>query len=356
MDIKLSGNIRRMRKERSLTQEQLAEVLGVTVGAVYKWEAGLSNPELGMIMELADFFDTSVDVLLGYEMKDNGLGTTIERLVQYINDMDRAGLPEAEKALKRYPNNFWVVYKSADLYCVTGINDKDKGLLMRSLELYERAKTLLPQNDHPKINETTIGGNIAMVYEVMGEHEKAAEIMKKNNTGGIYDAVIGLSLMKCGRIDEAESFITSSFLNGISTLINFMYADTLLHIRRKQYAGAEEVLLWGKELIQELKVSDGVSYNDKLTGVVLLLLGYVKLRQGRREEAEALLLSAKETAERFDSAPTYSVNTIRFVPEINENSMQDILGRTAAEALETCRKELDSREFDKLWKEVSENG
>ncbi|MDE5746393.1 MAG: helix-turn-helix domain-containing protein, partial [Acetatifactor sp.] len=37
MDLKLAENIRAFRKQRSLTQEQLAEVLGVTVGAVYKW-------------------------------------------------------------------------------------------------------------------------------------------------------------------------------------------------------------------------------------------------------------------------------------------------------------------------------
>ena len=40
MDMKLSENIRTFRKGRKLTQEQLAEVLGVTPGAVYKWEAG----------------------------------------------------------------------------------------------------------------------------------------------------------------------------------------------------------------------------------------------------------------------------------------------------------------------------
>ena len=43
MNIQLSDNIRTFRKERGLTQEQLAEVLGVTVGAVYKWEAGVSH-------------------------------------------------------------------------------------------------------------------------------------------------------------------------------------------------------------------------------------------------------------------------------------------------------------------------
>ena len=110
MTNKLAENIRVLRKERFLTQEQLAEVLGVTTGAVYKWEAKLSQPELNMVMELADFFDTSVDVLLGYEMKDNHLEKSVERLKQYRHEKNMDGLAEAEKSLKKYPNNFDIVY------------------------------------------------------------------------------------------------------------------------------------------------------------------------------------------------------------------------------------------------------
>ena len=77
MEIRLAENIRNFRKERALTQEQLSEVLGVTAGAVYKWEAKLSVPELDLIIQMADFFDTSVDVLLGYEIKDNRLEATV---------------------------------------------------------------------------------------------------------------------------------------------------------------------------------------------------------------------------------------------------------------------------------------
>ena len=69
MQIRLAENIRALRRQHRFTQEQLAESLGVTPGAVYKWEAGLSQPELAIIVELSDLFDTSVDVLLGYEMK-----------------------------------------------------------------------------------------------------------------------------------------------------------------------------------------------------------------------------------------------------------------------------------------------
>ena len=97
MEIKLAENIRAFRKQRSLTQEQLAEVLGVTVGAVYKWEAKLSQPELTMIMAMADFFDTSVDVLLGYEMKDNRLQASVDRLKQYRHEKIRRDLQKRKK-------------------------------------------------------------------------------------------------------------------------------------------------------------------------------------------------------------------------------------------------------------------
>ena len=133
MEMMLAENIRSFRKQRSLTMEQLAEVLGVTAGAVYKWEAKLSVPELDLILEMADFFDTSVDVLLGYQMKDNRLAVTVQRLKEYRHDKDRAGLLEAEKALKKYPHAFDVVHESAVLYRVFGVESQKKDLLHRAL-------------------------------------------------------------------------------------------------------------------------------------------------------------------------------------------------------------------------------
>ena len=72
MHIKLTENIKKFRKQNGFTQEQLAEALGVTVGAVYKWEAGLSSPELKLMMEIADLFEISTDTLLGFDCQ-NGM-------------------------------------------------------------------------------------------------------------------------------------------------------------------------------------------------------------------------------------------------------------------------------------------
>ena len=114
MEDMLAVNIRTFRKQRRMTQEQLAEALGVTVGAVYKWEAKLSTPELKMIMQMADLFDASVDVLLGYRMKDNRPEAIVERLYRYCQTLNPAAPAEAEKALSRYPNSLQVRDDSRD--------------------------------------------------------------------------------------------------------------------------------------------------------------------------------------------------------------------------------------------------
>ncbi len=52
----LADNIARLRHERKITQEELADFLGVTKASVSKWENAQSTPDLLMVLELATFF------------------------------------------------------------------------------------------------------------------------------------------------------------------------------------------------------------------------------------------------------------------------------------------------------------
>lgn len=65
-DLQISQNIIRLRREKNVTQEQLAEHIGVTKGAVSKWENGSTLPDVTTLPLLAAYFDVSVDALLGY--------------------------------------------------------------------------------------------------------------------------------------------------------------------------------------------------------------------------------------------------------------------------------------------------
>ena len=62
---KTSEIIYEQRKQKYLTQEQLAQEIGVSSVAVSKWERGISIPDQDILCRLADYFSITVDALLG---------------------------------------------------------------------------------------------------------------------------------------------------------------------------------------------------------------------------------------------------------------------------------------------------
>ena len=67
MNETLGTNIMRLRKEAGLTQEQLANALGISYQAVSKWENGVSCPDISTLPLIADLFSVSIDSLFGRE-------------------------------------------------------------------------------------------------------------------------------------------------------------------------------------------------------------------------------------------------------------------------------------------------
>lgn len=69
--MKFNENIRNLRREKDYSQEYLAEKLNVTRQTISKWENGAAMPDLKKLTEIADFFNVSMDSLLGIEIEDN---------------------------------------------------------------------------------------------------------------------------------------------------------------------------------------------------------------------------------------------------------------------------------------------
>ena len=78
MEETLGKRIASHRKQLKLTQDQLAEQLGVTAQAVSKWENDLSCPDIGILPRLAAIFDTSIDALLGCTTKEKEVVHEVE--------------------------------------------------------------------------------------------------------------------------------------------------------------------------------------------------------------------------------------------------------------------------------------
>ena len=64
MTIYIGENIKRLRLQKELTQEVLAEFLGISFQSISRWERGESYPDITMLPVIANFFDVTVDELL----------------------------------------------------------------------------------------------------------------------------------------------------------------------------------------------------------------------------------------------------------------------------------------------------
>lgn len=107
MNIRMGEKIRTLRKERNLSQEVLAQYLGISFQAISKWENGSAMPDVAMIPAIASFFNVSTDELFDFNRLDT------ERKVQQacwdIADWRNEDPEKAERAyrdlLKQYPGN-----------------------------------------------------------------------------------------------------------------------------------------------------------------------------------------------------------------------------------------------------------
>lgn len=89
----LSDNLKRIRKENNLSQEQLADKLGVSRQSVSKWESGLAYPEMDKVLQICKMFGLNVDELLNQDLKQveenkqskSNLNKIVDEFLDYIN-------------------------------------------------------------------------------------------------------------------------------------------------------------------------------------------------------------------------------------------------------------------------------
>lgn len=122
--------IRRLRKERNLTQEELAEQLGVTYQAVSKWENDLGMPDISQVVPLSVVLQVPTDVLFGrYDVND---AETIDKIIEEANAPMKASndpylwvdcYNALVNALKTYPNNDQLLENALSSGCTILIND-----------------------------------------------------------------------------------------------------------------------------------------------------------------------------------------------------------------------------------------
>ena len=164
--IYLSERLRALRKASDYTQEEVATALHVSVQSVSKWERGESCPDIELLPALANFYQTSIDNLIGM---DRICADTQRRATfQAAHDLFRAGkYAEAAAVLRRqldiFPNDTSLMSEIA--FCLSF----DDATLREAIELCE---TVLRRAGSLKVQHTT-RAVLALLYRKLGDTQKA---------------------------------------------------------------------------------------------------------------------------------------------------------------------------------------
>ena len=110
--MKIGTTIKRLRREREMTQEQLAEYMNVSVSAVSQWELGRTIPDITMIPVLANLFEVTSDELLGIDVnaKQKKIDEYCLRAQDAVEHADRDGcIAILREGLSLYPNSYKIM-------------------------------------------------------------------------------------------------------------------------------------------------------------------------------------------------------------------------------------------------------
>ena len=92
--MKIGRFLKELRKEKELTQEQLAEKFGVSSRSVSRWENGNTMPELGILVELAEYYEVDIKEIIDGERKSESMNKEEKETLRKVADYT-----EAEKQL-----------------------------------------------------------------------------------------------------------------------------------------------------------------------------------------------------------------------------------------------------------------
>ena len=129
----IGSTIKCLRREKDITQEQLAEYLGITSRAISQWECDRTAPDISQLPALCHIFDVSSDVLLGIDIEKNN-----EEIKKYLSDAAELGYQGKgtertallREANKKFPRDYRIMQSLADSlvceYSQKGIKEYDE--------------------------------------------------------------------------------------------------------------------------------------------------------------------------------------------------------------------------------------
>ncbi len=179
MELMIGEKLKKLRQSKDLTQEEVATHLGISFQAISKWERCEGYPDITMLPILANYYQVTVDELIGMDEISSANKLDAINLLWKENRQagkHRENVALMRDALKSYPNNaLLLIQLSASLERLDGTESEKREYLKESIAVQEQ---ILRYCDDSDVRGAALF-NIADAHYRYGNYEKALEYANK---------------------------------------------------------------------------------------------------------------------------------------------------------------------------------
>lgn len=174
--------IKKLRRERDITQEQLADMLGITSRAVSQWECGRASPDISQLPILSNIFGVSADILLEIDItqKEKRIDEILkEAESHWSKGYNNEGAKILREGLKEFPNSYKIMFNL--MSCMWRVRDEpenaDKYDEMTA-EVISLGEKILAECTDTDLRYSALQ-LLCYTYPDVGEEEKALQLANK---------------------------------------------------------------------------------------------------------------------------------------------------------------------------------
>lgn len=293
--INLANNIVTLRHNRKITQEQLADFLGVTKASVSKWETEQNMPDVVLLPKMASFFDVTIDELLGYKPQ-----LTKEQIQKVYLDLctDFATL-EFEAVMKKSRNLVKEYYSCYPFLCqivVLWLNHYTLSPKDGGREILEEALELC---DHISTNCVDIGiGNDVLrlksvLFLQLGKAKEVIELVEeiynpcRTSIGG--ESILVQAYQVAGDREKADSY--AQIFQYLQILSIVESTNQLISIHSDDFSYCEKAF---ERVQQVIEAYDLGTLNFNIVAVLSYQMAMICCIHGQYKKALALLKKITE--------------------------------------------------------------
>jgi transcriptional regulator with XRE-family HTH domain len=237
MNLAIGSTISQLRKKSNITQEQLANNIGVSAQAVSKWETDASNPDIGLLPVIAEFFGVSIDYLLGYRVNE-----TLKDISEYLLEIKQLTIDckykeslQLIQEVQTFPINYELEFLKGCIKFRLAIDEKEEK--NRTVFLYEAKNVfeMIIQNCSSSKYVSKAKIKLAAVFNWLKEYDTAISIANTIDNNLDTTGVISNAYIFKGDYISAIKLLQENLFGSLDRIYRLCYLLQSIHIKMNEF-------------------------------------------------------------------------------------------------------------------------